>query len=346
MESNHLDYALVGSRIASGDRLGTVKPLKIQVDPEGSCPHNCTFCNYRNVGWDLDYKDESWASGGREKVVPGKSGIPWEIMKRLIKSVQNLDVPEVEITGGGEPTVYPYIKETLRGLGKTDTSITLVTNGSKLASLIGDIPDNMDWIRVSLDASSPATHEKIHRAKGYDRILRTMIGIKQALPRTDIYVSFCIVPENMGEIIHATDKYKSMGFDGIKFNAVYTPEGDGALPQEAIPQIRSDLQVAESFADGNFKVKNSFWKIDKYDDNTEFDTCYFDRFMVAIGFNCLVFPCCIVKNRPGYEYGDLRNEPLEDMLERRTKIYRAASCPPCWSRDHNIKIGELLDNAR
>ncbi len=345
MESNHLDYVLVERRIASGDRLEMVKPLKIQVDPEGSCSHNCIFCNYRNVGWDMDYKDESWASGNHEKVVPGKSGIPWEVMEDLIKSVQYLRVPEVEITGGGEPTIYPYIKKMLLGLGKIDTSISLVTNGSKLAPLIGDIPNNMDWIRVSLDAARSETHEKIHRAKGYDKILRTMTGIKQALPRTDMYVSFCIVPENAGEIVEATNKYKDFGFDGIKFNAVYTPEGDGALPPEAIPKIRADLEIAEAFADDQYRVKNSFWKIDKYDDNTEFDTCYFDRFMVAIGFNCRVFPCCIVKNRPGYEYGDLRNEPLEDMLERRMKTYRAATCPPCWSRDHNIKIGELLDNA-
>lgn len=340
MESNHLDYVLVGSRIASGDRLATVKPIKIQIDPEGSCPHNCTFCNYRNVGWDLDYKDDSWASGGREKVVPGKSGIPWDVMERLIQSVRNLDILEVELTGGGEPTIYPYIKETLRGLGETDTSISLVTNGSKLESVIDDIPDNMDWIRVSLDAANGETHERIHRAKGYAKTLRTMSFIKGTRPRIDIYVSFCIVPENADEIVEATKQCKDLGFDGIKFNAVYTPEGDGALSPELALRVKADLEVAEALADDRFRVKNSFWKIDKYDDNTEFDTCYFDRFMVAIGFNCLVFPCCIVKNRPGYEYGDLRTEPLEEMLDRRTKIYRAATCPPCLPEGEYILTSE------
>ena len=108
--------------------------------------------------------------------------------------------------------------------------------------------------------------------------------------------------------------------------------------------MKDDTQSAEFFADETFKVKNSFWKIDKYNENTEFDACHFGRFMIAIGYNGLVYPCCIVKNRPNYEYGNLNEAPLEDIISQNTRKYRAGTCPPCWSRDHNIKMKKIMDN--
>ena len=347
MESNHLDYEKIEARIAAGDTLDTIRPLKIQVDCEGSCNHNCIFCSYRNVGWeDVEYRDESWFDGTKEKVVPGRSGLSWAVMRRLIESIKTLDIAETEITGGGEPTIYPYIKETLKALGKIQTSVSLVSNGSNISSLRHDFPENLDWIRISLDAAEAKTHEAIHRAKGYNRIINTLIDLKRDLPRTKIYISFCIVPENVGEIEMATAKYRDMGFDGIKFNATYTPDGDGGLSPEMVLSARGDTDAAEEYADDGFEVMNSFWKIDKYAENTDFGTCYFGRFMVAVGYNGLVYPCCIVKNRRDYEYGNLNEKPLEDILAEKMRIYTGPTCPACWTRAHNIRIQEMLDNAR
>lgn len=343
MESNHLDYDKVAARIASGDRLDSVKPLKIQVDPEGSCNHNCIHCNYRNVGWDLQYRDSSWWDGKRERVVPGKSGLSREVMELLVQSIDELQIAETELTGGGEPTIYPYFGEMLEGLGRTNTRVSIVTNGSRLHAFTGSLPSNVEWIRVSLDAATADTHALVHRARGYWNIVDTLLKLKATRPDIAIYVSFCVIPENLDEIVPAAEKYKDMGFDGVKFNATYTPTGDGGLTAEMVATARKASAAAESFTDSAFRVKNSFWKIDKYDSNSEFDMCHFDKFMVAVGYNGLVFPCCIVKNRPGYEYGDLRELPLEDILLGRKRIYRAANCPPCWSRDHNVKIQELLD---
>ena len=86
-----------------------IAPKDLQVDLEAYCPHSCEFCSYRNVNWQdhgMDFEEP-------EKRVPEQTGLPKEIAMRLPREMFEAGIPSIELTGGGEPMVYPYIKELL-----------------------------------------------------------------------------------------------------------------------------------------------------------------------------------------------------------------------------------------
>ena len=93
-------------------------PKDIQVDLEAYCPHSCAFCSYRNVNWQdygMDFEEP-------ERRVPEETGFPKEIAMRLPREMHEAGIPSIELTGGGEPMVYPYIKEFLDELGDTPSN--------------------------------------------------------------------------------------------------------------------------------------------------------------------------------------------------------------------------------
>lgn len=339
MESNHLDMDSVRNKITTGN---FKVPEKIQVDPEGSCPQKCSFCSYRSAGWiDMEYYTPEWFDGKHERIVPGKSGLSLEVMLRLCDSIKSMGIKETEITGGGEPMVYPYITQMLTSLKNSSTQISLVTNGTNLRKLTPQlIGDNFSWLRISINAATRETYKVVHGVDMFERVMSDVQQFKERFPSIKTYVSYCIIPRNMEEIVTATSQAKSIGLDGIKFNAVYTPSGDGLLTERQAEQVKEYLQQSEAMADDKFIVKNSFWKRDKYGINDSFDLCNFAHFMVAVGYNGKVYPCCIVKNRTGYEYGDLNKQNLEEIFAGRRK-YFSETCPPCWIRDLNIQLEQM-----
>jgi MoaA/NifB/PqqE/SkfB family radical SAM enzyme len=340
MESNHLDLESVTKKLATRD---FKIPEKIQVDPEGACTHQCIMCSYRSAGWvDMEYYTPEWFDGKREHVVPGKSGLTLDVMLRLCESIKNMGIKETEITGGGEPMIYPYIDQMLDSLKDSSTLINLVTNGTHLRKLTPYVGKNFSWLRVSVNAADPETYRKVHRVNTFDMVMHDIEKFKWQFPQVKTYISYCVLPENMEEIVAATVRAKEIGLDGIKFNAVYTPSGDGMLTEPQAEQVKGYLQRAEQMQDSGFVVKNSFWKRDKFGPNDSFNQCNFANFMVAVGYNGKVYPCCIVKNRTGYEYGDLNKQSLEEIFTGRREYY-ASTCPVCWLKDLNIQLEQMRE---
>lgn len=56
----------------------------------------------------------------------------------------------MELTGGGEPTLYPHLNRCLKYFLKLNMKIGLITNGISL-SRISDFVENLSWVRVSLN---------------------------------------------------------------------------------------------------------------------------------------------------------------------------------------------------
>ena len=110
----------------------------------------------------------------------------------------------IEITGGGEPTLWPAFDELVKNLGEEDREIGLVTNGSNLSGerleLIGRY---CLWVRFSMDSATSATHKLIHRTANddFDRRLQhiTKLGLIKN-KNLVLGISFIVTPENFHEI--------------------------------------------------------------------------------------------------------------------------------------------------
>lgn len=326
---------------------GSFAPTCLQVDLEGWCPHSCEFCTYKNVDWtcyNMQFEEP-------RKLVPEKTGLPKEIALRLPEQICQSGIPSVEITGGGEPLVYPYIKEFLEELGKYPIELAIVTNGSFLHEQIQRRIKNLKWIRFSVDASTAETYSKTHK------VASSMFGkvvkhIKEMIERgfkdCKIGISFVITQNNYQEIEKAGHFFKNLGVDNIRYTFTYDADGNGRLTKEETGLSELYINRVRALQDDNFKVFGTMRRLEFYSQpNGDFCFCGYQFFTWAIGYDGLVYPCCIMKYHKDYAFGDLKTHSLQDIIHSpgRNKFitdFNVLHCKPCWLRDKNQFIEYLL----
>lgn len=110
------------------------RPITLQLAPTEVCDSDCSFCSVQN------------RPGGR---------IPWDVLEKGVRDFAALGIKAIELTGGGNPTLYRDGKRTLNdvialcsGLG---LDIGVITNSEDLRRhLSQDSLEAVKWVRVSL----------------------------------------------------------------------------------------------------------------------------------------------------------------------------------------------------
>lgn len=327
-----------------------IAPKDIQVDLEAFCPHSCEFCSYRNVNWQ-GYGMEFEEPGKR---VPEETGLSKDIALNLPKQMYEAGIPSIELTGGGEPMVYPYIDEFLDELGDYPIELAIVTNGASLNERIQSKLRNLKWIRFSVDAITPETHSVVHRVPKsvFDIVLkniRSVVG--RRFEDCKVGVSFVITENNYPEIEAAASFYKDLGVDSIRYTFTYDPEGEGAMSAQQARESERAMNRARMLQDETFKVFGTMRRLEYYSQpNNDFHFCGYQFFTWAVGYDGLVYPCCIMKYHKGFAMGDLRTETLTEVIhsDRRKEFvesFNVEKCKPCWLRDKNQFIEYLVSDS-
>ncbi len=335
-------------------------PTEIQIDPEAFCNDNCSFCSYRKED---GYNNEMTKMLGAE---PGSTenraiGIPSinsrisnDILLNLPLQMVETGIPGIEITGGGEPTLHPKFQEFYKICGESKLDIGLVTNGSRLNdNIINMVKQYGQWIRISMDSSNPETHKKIHRTPNsdFEKRLNNIIKLVDDKPKTlTVGISFIITPENFDDIEKSARLYASLGVDHIRFSWMYDKQGTAGLTAEQIKIIGDLVPKLQGELDrDDFKIFNEKNRIQLYTQKNEFKTCYFQRFVIAIGADGGLYPCCIMKYNKKYQYGNLNDDSLKNIItswntDDFMKNLNPASCNPCWLSDRNKSIKGGVDD--
>lgn len=322
-------------------------PKNIQIDLEGYCPHSCEFCTYRNVNW------QSYGMNFEEpkKRIKEKTGLPKAIAMRLPKEIYEAGVPSIELTGGGEPLVYPYINEFLDELGKYPIELSIITQGASMGSKIQERIKNLKWIRFSVDAATAETHSKVHRvpASVFDRVIKNIKDlVNRQIPGCKIGISMVVTKNNFMEMEQAASFFKDLGVHNIRYTFVYNPEGDGAMSPEQLKTAENSLDKARLYGDSDFKVFGTMRRLEHYSQpNSDFHFCGYQFFTLAIGFDGEIYPCCIMKYHEESTLGNLKDKSLLDIIvseERKKYIdsFDVSKCKPCWLRDTNQFIEYLV----
>jgi len=340
-------------------------PKNIQLDLEGWCPHDCKFCSYRNANFEkvgMQFFKKEWADMDKikfgqqgvpkGKLIPEVSGMKKEIALSLPKQFHEAGVKSVEITGGGESLAYPYISEFFDELAKYDIELAVVTNGHLFTPKLQDKIKKMRWLRFSVDAATSLTYSKVHGIPGsvFEYVIKQ---IKNCIGRWQgcrLGISYIIVPENVNEIAQAAKFFKEMGVDNIRFSFCYDSSdyGGGRLTKEQRREAEMQLIEAKKIEDHTFKVFGSIQRLSHYAiGNTDFNFCGYMLFTWSIGYDGLVYPCCIVKYHPEFAFGDLKKNTLKEIVhskERREYMdkFDVRKCKPCWLRDKNKFIEYLF----
>ena len=339
-----------------------ITPSEIQVDLEAFCNDNCSFCSYRKED---GYNNEML------KLINAKPGAKYNDDKPVGKPSPNSRIPDImaekipimmvdagikaiEITGGGEPTLWPRFDELIENLGKSQREIGLVTNGSLLSDKRIDlICKNCLWIRISMDSASPKVHKKVHRTPNFsfEKRLENLRKIaKYKHEDLTLGVSFIINPDNIAELGDASRLYASIiGINHLRFSWMYDKQGTAGLTLEQIDNVKNTLdKLQDLYNRDDFKIFYEKNRINLYSGENKFDNCYYQKFVWAIGADCNVYPCCIMKYHPEYANGNITKNTLKEIIEdTNTKAKMDAvvptQCFPCWLGDRNRSIAGAVE---
>ena len=318
-----------------------VLPRRIQIDPVSVCNHDCAFCTYRYTR-DADMN----------ALFDLKDVIPLSRMLEIFDDCVDLGVKAIELTGGGEPSLHRDFPEILAELNCRDLEIGLITNGAWRKKQFFDVISGLwdaEWIRFSLDAATPKTHEITHgtRAGDFDRALLAIDALRDA-PAT-VGLSFIVQKANQHEIEAFANLATRLGADYIRYGGVVF-EGEridhieltGAEHGDVVKRIESldcDVEVIDNFSERSC-VEFARYK--------EGDTCFYSYLGLTIGADLRLYPCCVWKYRPAGVIADLNKAGLADALRSGAldKFYESFSiadkCSRCYLKDKNDFVASLL----
>jgi len=108
-----------------------INPITVDINPTGYCNGGCQFCTQANMP---------------------RVNIDYELAKKGLRMYKEAGAVGLEITGGGEPMMYPQINELINYGKSLGYSIGMITNGTLIdKNLKKESMDKLTWLRVSLN---------------------------------------------------------------------------------------------------------------------------------------------------------------------------------------------------
>ena len=317
-----------------------ILPTQVQIDLTNKCNHRCPYCFYR-----YDQNDKLNALFNR------KDEIPYERMIRLLKEFRELQIPAVQYTGGGEPLLYPRLKDILQETIDNGIEYSLVTNGNLIDYGHLDLLKKATWIRVSLDASTPETYIKSQGADHFKETIQAIEMLARECKNNTVGISFVANPINWKEIYQATVLARSLGVDNIRLSVAYTPKG-ARLYADYWDEIEKLARLSKQLESKDFKVFNL---ITSHLDNLDYkhkgyDFCGYQHFTAVIGADQIVYPCCTLKYNSIIPFGSLKDKTFYEIWTgdkrkawlKRDHLKEVCDNWPCWMDKKNEFISYLV----
>lgn len=267
--------------------------------------------------------------------------IPTEKVKSILDDCARLGVKAIEFTGGGEPTVHKDCFELIEHAQNFGLSTGLVTNGVRLKT--HPCIERLTWLRVSLDAGTPETYERIRQSKAWNKVIQN-IGFLGDLKGPLVGVGFVITRENHGEILKACQLVKSLKIPYVRLSAMFSAQGD-AYYDGLISDISFQREAVKSLEDETFKIVDFFG--DRIEDlkqqAPDYEFCGYQQFVTYIGGNQKVYSCCTNAYTKHGEIGDLTNQSFADWIKGHRRFdFKAKSCHHCQYNTTNKVINYML----
>lgn len=195
-----------------------------------ACNHDCVFCDGSLYPFD-------------------KARFTTERLLDLANEIAELGADSLIFAGEkSEPLLHSGFSDFADRLLEHGIRLGVYTNGSILHERIFSLLERFAFVRVSLNAATAATHQRIHRYPGpgndFNRACRFLRRLAPA-PHVSVGVSFLVLPENVGEIARAADLVRRLGAHYLELKPVYT--GDHGFDAETFralePQLRAQISA-------------------------------------------------------------------------------------------------------
>lgn len=111
---------------------GYFRPISVQLAPTNKCNLNCVMCSVadRNKSEELSLEQSV----------------------QVLSDFKTLGAKTVELTGGGDPTMYKYVNEVIEFAAYNYDGVGLITNGVRLDNISYKNLSRLTWLRISLNS--------------------------------------------------------------------------------------------------------------------------------------------------------------------------------------------------
>lgn len=278
-------------------RNGIYRPISLQLAPTDKCNLRCNFCSVDNRDGDQ---------------------ISFEEAARALDELTRMGLRTVEFTGGGDPTMYPFITDLIElsyGLG---LGIGFITNGVAVVEKIDQYYlDMLDWMRISMNCLDYVEDIDMPVFRKHEKL--TTLGFSYV-------INLMTTKDIITRIIGKMDKY------GIEYLRV-------------VPNCLSIETINESKAIaldmGLLEHPRVFWQQKKYDVPNSCFIGYLKPFLNSDGFfyYCSANPLIDRKFNHNFRMG--RVNEIDLIWNGDYESFYTGNCQTgkCFFREHN----ELLD---
>ncbi len=253
--------------------------------------------------------------------------LPWEIMETTLKDFQSMGGKAIEVTGGGEPLMYPFVEELFTLCQDLGLEYAMVSNGTMLTEELAQVimPKAL-WVRYSWDAATPNTYAKVRN------VSRSEFGKAiKAVELTNKYkqhkemrvgVGFVVGNENYHEIFESCKLAKESGADNVRIGIFFAPDSLSYFTEKALKIGQEQSQkVVDLLSDENFAVYNLFDErvLNNVHGTQDYDFCMMKEIRNVVGADAKLYTCCTLAYNEKGCIGDLRKHRFKEIYDSEEK---------------------------
>lgn len=330
--------------------IGSTGPLVVEFDTTEVCNLACPGCI-------------------SEDLVCNKTSFSRERLLQIAKELYETGVKAVILIGGGEPLAHPAIGEFMTFLGEHDIHIGITTNGSLIGKYNDIIAKYSFWTRVSMDAATAETFNKLRPSKDGQCKFDSIIDQMKELAKTkkgNLGFSYLVrteadgfgIESNIHEIYDAAVLAKKIGCDyfEVKPSYSYADGQDHALVKhnpKRMEEARKEILRLDELASPTFKITKAINLEDSLNcvDTPQlkaYKTCPVAELRTLITPSG-VYICPYWRGKDNFRIGNAHKNSFSDIWnsEQRKKVVKSTDpscvCPfHCLRNESNNEVLNII----
>lgn len=345
-------------------------PITIEIDPSNTCNHSCPFC----ISGHLHLKKYKGTEYFNRTILDKNT------FHNLIKDLVKLNIEAINWTGGGEPTQNPYLGEAIKFIKKNSSiEMGMFSNGTLLEkmNLMDIVVDCLKWIRISIDAGTASSYDKLrvtNKSNNFDTVIKNIKKIvdlkNKKKSNITIGVGFVVTEDNYNEILNFANIFKEIGVDYCQYKPeIIQIERQQKNSDIGKVQISSDFWIkkvinlldqakktlGKKFECNDYKIDDLIIDVKKYGRN--YKECIGSQFQPCVGADGNVYVCTNHRGHKKYSYGNVNEKKFSDIwndLKKRQSVMeiinkkeRFSNCTHlCKPHESNKILWKIKENQK
>lgn len=347
--------------VLAGD-YDSIKPFCSEFVATINCSNRCGMCGYQYV----KKKSGEWDGNdfnNPEVHMPGS-----EFAKNMVDKLNQGGIKGLIFTGGGEPTLFSGLEETMAYSTSLGIDSVLYTNGNFLnAGRIRKIIQARPLLaRVSLNAGTKEIYNRFHNPLDKERAFeRTLESIEEFArgslenPTISFGIGIVVNAINRHDLVNAALRVREIsdkvggGIEFMSYRPAFNYYGKKQLEAELLDETCEIIErdVRRVMRDTGIRITNIKSRFKALKENTKtYTECRGTGPFSELCPNGMMCLCCDRNTNPDYEIGNLTKDSLlsihlgdkrKNLLERINQG-KCQDCPPaCKSHELNKQFEDV-----